>query len=168
MFCNVCQKKEAVVHYAEIVNGQMKKMDLCEACAVDKGVGTNVSINMTDLLTEATETTSEGKESQPKETCSSCNMTYSDFKKSGRLGCCHCYQAFGRSLAPLLETIHHSSRHVGKTPNRESYDSFNFEQSQRLREELQQAITNEEYEKAAQIRDQVRELEKSQKKKKKK
>ena len=162
MVCNICQKKEAVVHYAEIVNGQMKKKDLCEECAVEKGVGSNISLNV-DLLAEGAESFPE-KELKSKEVCPLCKMTYLDFKKSGRLGCFQCYQTFERSLNPLLETIHHSSRHVGKVPARKGFESFHWEQAQKLKEELQQAITNEEYEKAAKIRDQLRELEKKQKK----
>ncbi len=164
MLCNVCQKTEAVVHYAEIVNGQMKKMDLCEACAVDKGVGTNVSLNMSDLLTEASESTSDKENPLSKEACSSCKMTYLEFKKSGRLGCFHCYQAFYRSLAPLLETIHHNSRHVGKTPVKSRADAVDLERMQKLHEALSEAISNEEYEQAAKVRDQIREFEKKQNK----
>lgn len=162
MNCNVCQKKEAVVHYAEIVNGEMKKMDLCEACAVDKGVGNNVSLSMTDLLTGITDW-EPSKEVTEAEICNSCQMTYADFKKTGRLGCKDCYNAFNRSLTPLLDNIHHSTTHVGKSPVKKRETDIDIERIKKLTSDLHEAVKGEEFEKAAMIRDEIKKLNKGKK-----
>lgn len=159
MMCNICKKKESIVHYAEIVEGQMKKMDLCEACAMEKGVGTSVSASVTDLLAGFTAEWEPTKEIKDKETCSFCKMTYLDFKKTGRLGCAQCYKTFLRSLSPLLETIHHSSKHIGKTPFKNEQAAQQMDRLKKLGEELHTAVMNEEFEKAALLRDEIRKLE---------
>jgi len=162
MNCNSCKKKEAVVHYAEIVNGQMKKMDLCESCAVEKGVGTNVSVSMTDLLTGIADFGST-QDVKAQKDCPTCHLSYSEFKKTGRLGCPQCYRTFSRSLNSLLETIHHSSKHIGKIPIKKKKAESYYEKIKKLNNELQEAVMNEEYEKAALFRDQIRKLEKGKK-----
>lgn len=157
--CNICKKKEAIVHYAEIIEGQMKKMDLCESCAVDKGVGTTLSSSVTDLLTGFTAEWEPTTEIKDRETCPLCKMTYLDFKKTGRLGCSQCYKTFSRSLNPLLETIHHSTRHTGKTPFKSEQVADQADKLKKLGEELHTAVMNEEFEKAAMVRDEIRKLE---------
>ena len=81
-----------------------------------------------------------------------------DFRNSGRLGCPHDYQAFQAELLPLLESIHSSTRHAGKTPRRPS-QKVRSQELTRLRKDLQKAVTSEAYEEAAQLRDRIRQLE---------
>ena len=38
MNCEICKVRPAKVHYTEIVNNQMTKMNLCLECAEEKGV----------------------------------------------------------------------------------------------------------------------------------
>ena len=38
MLCNVCEKNEAKVHLTQMVEGKIRKVDLCETCAKDKGI----------------------------------------------------------------------------------------------------------------------------------
>ena len=166
MICNVCKKKEAIVHYAEIVEGQMKKMDLCEGCAVEKGVGTSASTSLADLLSGFSEW-EPSKEIKDKETCPQCQMTYLDFKKTGRLGCGQCYKTFSRSLQPLLETIHHNSKHIGKSPIKSEAAAGETDRLKKLQLELQESVMNEEYEKAAMLRDEIRKMETEQRSRRK-
>ena len=48
--CQPDCENEATVHLTEIVNGQMKKIDLCEECAKDKGVTDPQGFALADLL----------------------------------------------------------------------------------------------------------------------
>ena len=51
MQCQICQKATATVHYTQMVDGQlMGKVDLCEACANEKGVNDPASFSLADLL----------------------------------------------------------------------------------------------------------------------
>ena len=92
--------------------------------------------------------------------CPLCGMTYFDFQKTGRLGCGTCYKTFERNLSELVRKIHGSDRHVGKMPfkGKETLDTQ--KELQRLKKELNELILAEEFEKAALIRDRVKELEK--------
>ena len=72
----------------------------------------------------------------------------------------HAVRAFDEQLAPLLRRIHGSSRHTGKVPRR-SQGAIRFARElERLREELRLAVQREEFEKAAELRDRIRALEK--------
>jgi protein arginine kinase activator len=90
--------------------------------------------------------------------CPSCGLAYAEFKAKGRLGCPACYAAFGPVLVPLLEKVHGAATHRGKTPERVKGVLASRRQLAEIEEQLSQAVANEEYEKAAQLRDRIREL----------
>ena len=137
----------------------MKKMNLCEPCALDKGVGVHANFSIGDLLSGLADTPSKAKDPSESESCPKCKMTYRDFKKKGRLGCSGCYEAFRKGLAPLLEAIHKSMQHVGKIPVKAQDQVEAMSKLQRMREELAMAIRKEDFEKAARLRDEVKKLE---------
>ncbi len=159
MQCDLCKKNEAIVHYAEIVDGQMKKMNLCEPCAVEKGVGIHASFSIGDLLAGLTETQGKTKEAIEQETCPNCKMTYKEFRKKGRLGCSVCYDTFKKGLIPLLEAIHKSQKHAGKVPAKARQVVEAVTKLQKLKEELAGAIRKEDFEGAARLRDEIKKLE---------
>jgi protein arginine kinase activator len=94
--------------------------------------------------------------------CPKCGLTYSDFKKIGRLGCGDCYITFKKYLGPLLKRIHGSSQHVGKSPLKVTKVLKKKIDLQELRNRLQKLIEQEAFEEAAKLRDQIKELEKKQ------
>ena len=91
-------------------------------------------------------------------------MGYDDFRKFGRLGCSECYSAFKEYLSTLLKKIHGSNRYFGKTPVKiASSVKRKMNDLQDLKEQLQKAIYMEDFEKAAELRDKIREIEKKEK-----
>ena len=90
--------------------------------------------------------------------CGQCGMTYTDFKAKGRLGCPDCYTSFKPVLLPLLEKVHGNQRHQGIPPARLESTLESRRELEALDEDLRSAIELEEYEKAANVRDQIREL----------
>ena len=52
--------------------------------------------------------------------CPLCGHTYSDFRKSGKLGCGECYNTFRAPLSVTLKQIHQNPVHKGKVPK--TYD----------------------------------------------
>ena len=92
--------------------------------------------------------------------CPACGFTYGDFKKVGRLGCGECYEAFKKQLTPLLKRIHSADRHVGKVPLTVGKTIKDTRNLQELRMKMEKAIQFEEFEEAARLRDQIKELEK--------
>lgn len=120
-------------------------------------------------------------------TCPVCKSTIKSINQTGKLGCSECYVTFIDELRPLLRKIHGNAVHIGATPfsDAESVDTLKDEEkieisrerkteiadspetaekelseTDKLREEMQKAIFEENFEKAAELRDKIKELEK--------
>ncbi|MBM3255302.1 MAG: hypothetical protein FJZ08_03280 [Candidatus Omnitrophica bacterium] len=163
MLCDICNKNQATVHLTEIIDEQMNELHLCEECARQKSVQMEQQFGLSDLLAGLAEFNKPTLEKEAQDLkCPNCALTYSDFKKMGRLGCGECYSAFKKYLGPLLKRIHGSSLHVGKSPLRVSVGAKKKIDLSGLRQKLQKAIESEAFEEAAQLRDQIKEFEKKQ------
>jgi len=92
-------------------------------------------------------------------TCESCGTTHQDFKKGGRLGCEACYHVFRPVLEPLLDGMHAGNKHLGKVPSRSVRKKSEVDNLDQLRKDLKTAIEEENYEKAAELRDRLKKLE---------
>ncbi len=161
MLCNICGKNEATVHLTEIINDQITKLHLCEECAIKKGSEMEDHFGLADLLAGLADFGTQiekGEELAIK--CKNCNMTYRDFKKTGRLGCSECYTSFKKNLDPLLKRIHGSSQHLGKVPAMLPKTVKSELDIEELKKKLRVAIEKEEFEEAAKLRDLIKELEK--------
>ena len=154
MYCVNCKKAKAVIHYAEVIDGQIKKLDLCEKCALEKGIGTNLSFSMADLLGGMTDAVIPEK----GVFCKNCSMTLDEFRKCGRLGCSKCYDYFHDTLIKMIEQIHRATVHKGKIPDNLNKGEFNKENILALEKDLQKAIKDEDYEKAAFLRDEIKRI----------
>ena len=165
MICGICKKNEATVHYSQLINGNSSEIHMCEECAKEKGMTIfplDAPFSMGDILTGFVEQ-KEGMETEEIEgvACSLCGTTYSDFKKTGFLGCPDCYKTFKRGISSLLKRIHGASHHIGKSPVRfkDKVALKNIQELKVLRTELNKAIEEERYEDAAKLRDKTKELE---------
>ena len=154
MKCHHCES-QATVHLTQIINGQMHKMDLCEVCAQEKGVTNPDNLSIGSLLSEDQSKVGAGSASM---TCESCGTTHQDFKKGGRLGCEACYHVFRPVLEPLLDGMHAGIKHLGKVPSRTVIKKGEQENEELLRSQLKQAVEDENYEKAAELRDRLKKL----------
>ena len=92
-------------------------------------------------------------------TCSVCNTSFEDYQNTGKLGCSKCYSTFEKQLKPIIEGIYGYSEHIGKFPKNEFKDVQVIRTVERLKEQLNVAIREEEYEQAAKLRDEILELE---------
>jgi len=161
MLCSICKEKPATVHLTQIVGDKMQKLDLCEDCAKAKGINDPTSFGLADLdlvlglgASQEIEQAAGGLELK----CPRCGFTQADFKKSGRLGCPECYQTFAEGLGSLLKTMHKGTRHVGKAPAalRQSRDLS--DRLKTLQNKLAKAIKDEDFEQAALLRDEIRQI----------
>lgn len=153
MLCNNCGKKEATVRYEENVNGDKKKINLCKECSDKLGIfNMNFMDNM--LLSFFDEPVSVGIGKVKETICPKCGYSFSDYTSTGLLGCDRCYDTFEAKLEPILYKLHGKPQHIkGKTKNSKPKNKI-----EELREELDNAIKDEEYEKAAKLRDEIRNL----------
>ncbi len=137
----------------------MQKVNLCESCSKENGVNDPTGFALADLLLNL----GAGKEIQKGSgglRCDVCGFTQADFKKTGRLGCSACYDVFTEQLGSLLKAVHKGTRHVGKIPERQHQSLLFHDRLKTLQESLDKAVTEEDYEAAAELRDQIRNLEK--------
>lgn len=156
MKCDACGEKEATVFLTQIVDGNMHKVNLCEACSKQKGVDDPVGFDLADVLLGL----GSEKESGPsKKKCPVCGFTESDLKKTGRLGCSACYDTFANHLEGMLKNMHKGLLHTGKMPRLFTESRERNSRIQALRHSLGEAISAENYEMAADLRDQIRQIE---------
>jgi len=93
-------------------------------------------------------------------TCESCGTTYNEFRKNGILGCSECYENFNATLMPVIKRVQGNVEHIGKLPKKSGKGIMEKKRLIQLKEELQRVIAAEEYERAAELRDKIRELQK--------
>ena len=158
MLCDKCNKNQASVLYTKIVNGKKTEQHLCGFCAntIDNtftfdDVFKNVfNINTHhDYIRKA-----NGKK------CAKCGLTIDELKRYGRLGCDECVNTFREIVEPALKNIHSLTEHKGKKSVEEAETELVKDKMTELKAKLKEAIRNEEYEKAAEIRDMLRAMEK--------
>lgn len=162
MQCDECGKRPASVHITKIETGKKTDMHLCDQCAVQKNaISFNTSFSINDLLTGLLNSGNVmpfkvDVVQEPK--CSICGLTYNKFRETGKFGCSNCYSVFGDKLNPLFKKLHGDITHTGKLPNKAGNKIKLAREIEMLKQELNKAISNEEYEKAAELRDKIREL----------
>ncbi len=162
MVCDNCGSSDAVVHLTQIVNNEMSTHRLCEKCAADKGLESApepASFPLTDFLAQMGDVALDESEA-PSAGCSFCGLTFQDFRDTGRLGCPHCYETFATHLRKLLRRIHGGVQHVGKVYLPPDPTASDMERRlEGLRRKLHRAVESEDFERAAELRDEIRSLE---------
>ena len=158
MFCDVCKSKEATVFLTQIVEGKMQKVNLCEGCSKEKGVNDPTGFALADLLL-GLGAAQEIERSPAGIRCPVCGFSQTDLKKTGRLGCSACYDAFAEGLTGMLKNMHRGFVHTGKVPVKLAVARRRAHEMARLETSLASAITLEHFEEAASLRDKIRRLE---------
>ncbi len=162
MLCDECQKRTATVHMTKIIQGQKEEIHLCEVCAKNKeNISLHNPFTIPNFLTSLLDANMSPQHSfvYVDEICQECGMTFLRFKQEGRLGCEACYEAFEKKLNPLIKKIQGNQQHLGKVPKRTGGVIHLKRQAKQLKQKLQQLIEAEEFEAAANIRDEIRDIE---------
>jgi len=158
MKCENCHEREATVHYTEIENSDKREIHLCEECYRQKLTPVQKALDFTEMLKQLLHGTVQDQSASARAICPTCGMSLAEFRAAGRLGCPNDYRVFKESLAPLIEKIQHGPRHLGRVPKRAGSQLQRKNILIRLRRDLERAVQREEYEKAAELRDRIREL----------
>jgi protein arginine kinase activator len=162
MLCQDCEKREATVHLTQVVNEEKVELHLCRECADKRRFHTpfeGVPFPLAEFLASMLDQSLVRKPSKVSDTkCPTCEMYFSDFSKTGRLGCGKCYATFKSQLNDLLRKIHGSSQHRGRAPITPDDVMKPLREERKLQEELKKAIQEENFEQAAQLRDRIRAL----------
>lgn len=151
--CRRCSKP-ATLHITEIRKGEVQQLHLCEICAQKYLAQGNA-----DEDQPSSGATVEDLEAADELACPHCGITFRQFRSQGRLGCPHDYEVFETELNQLLENIHDGAQHCGKVPQRTGEGHQDHFRLIKLRNELQVAVKEEAYEKAAALRDEIQQIE---------
>ena len=165
-----CQKcaKPATFHITDIVEkGKHREFHFCDEHArqhlapPDETSEPPISELAKKLIIGADGTGYGLREPSPadKQVCPICQITFLEFRNSGRLGCPYDYEVFRDELMPLLENIHGETRHSGKVPKRAAENTQQQTTLIQLRNELKRAVAAEDYEAAARLRDKIKGIE---------
>ena len=160
MLCDKCLKNQATIHMTTFVNGQVKTSHLCTVCAANKSKGSGImGPSLNDFMSSFYDADEESKLA-----CKVCGTTLDEFAKTGRLGCADCYSVFRESILPVLKGIHMNTEHKGKHPGQriklDEEKPIRKNKKDILRHELRCAISTENFEEAARLRDEIALLEK--------
>ena len=164
MRCEKCPKP-ATFHITDIVEkGKHREFHFCDEHArqhlapADEAAEQPISELAKKLIVSG-----QGPLREPspadKQVCPICQITFLEFRNSGRLGCPYDYEVFRDELMPLLENIHGETRHSGKVPRRAPRNTQQQTTLIQLRNELKRAVAAEDYESAARLRDQIKDIE---------
>lgn len=157
MLCGSCGKNEAYIHYTKIINGKYKEEHLCEECAL-KNYDFDSTFSMNKLFTGLIDGYKDNKEVKDELKCDFCGLSYSKFSKDGKFGCGQCYETFKDKLDPLIKGLHGHNIHRGKIPANSSEKIHLKREEDNLQIELEKAVKMEEFERAAEIRDELKQL----------
>ena len=172
MLCEKCKKRTATVLYNENINGKTRSCSLCGECAAElreKGELQDITSMIgsfadpfsalhNNLFGSFFGIPARVSPSNDK-SCPECGTTFREITKSGKVGCPACYSTFAEELSGLIQSVHGTTSHTGNVPARHRVKKERTEKLAALRTELQKAIENEEYERAATLRDEIRKLE---------
>jgi protein arginine kinase activator len=168
MNCQICQKNAATVHVTELVHSkddegaasyQSLDKHICPGCAQELDlphmhVVSKSTVDIWKLLQQTTKRTRR----EARLACPDCGMTLGEFRTKGRLGCPKDYEVFREHLDALLARMHNASAHVGRVPGVDQVKLERIQKISSLRQKLEEAIREEAYEHAAQLRDELRGL----------
>ena len=183
MLCDICKAKKATIHIQEIIGSEKTMMHLCQSCAEKKAHTEAImnmdGLNLADLLLQFSEHCKQSINDNPELaeqtdksslTCPACGWDSANFQKTGSLGCPDCYETFHDVLDHTVDAMHRGTSHAGKQPV--SLDGPDVKRPKpsvslihmnikHLQMDLETAVSAENYEEAAKIRDKIAELNKN-------
>lgn len=160
MKCDACGLRDALIHVRQLQKNGFQELHLCEECAQERGFirEEDSEISAGDLLAGLLAGPATGSGTPTPATCPSCGLAVAEFRKRGRAGCATCYETFGDDVKRILAQMAPRPRHAGKLPREQQAAPRDSEDREELAAELRAAVEGEDYERAARLRDRLRDL----------
>ncbi len=161
--CERCKKAKATFHLTNIEKSGVKsERHLCDKCAAAENLlqTGKASVDLNELLENFIAGAKSGAADLSGLVCEQCGISYVEFRNQGLLGCAHDYECFGEQIGRLLERTHDGAKHhTGKAPAALGVQRRPRPDLRRLKRQLDEAVAAEDYERAAELRDRLEELE---------
>ncbi len=178
MKCSICKTNRATIHINQFKDGKYIFIDFCETCALKEGLIPQTDIKK--LLDEALDRLFENQQQEYQEvlksksrrktemmvekerkekSCTECGFTLSGLKTANLVGCPNDYMVFREKIAEVFKAIHGSTQYEGKIPTGINEDGNIRVNLRKLKAELNQAISVEDFELAAKLRDEIFDIE---------
>ena len=178
MLCEQCRMREASIVIREVAGGTVTEKNLCSECASKSELGglfmdagSPFARLLSGILGTGDVPRSEVSEDAGGLTCPTCHTSYAEFVRKSRFGCADCYDAFGILLNHNIKKLQGSNTHTGKVPRYKGDSLIRPELNAAARKnendkellkvyqaKQQEAVRDEDYEKAAYYRDEIRKL----------
>ncbi len=166
MKCQKCGADNANTHVKTIINGEFREYDLCSECARKLGYtnafadfGSDFSGLLGSFFTNVLPARTQATR------CEFCGSTYPEIAKTGRVGCAHCYEVFADRLYPSIRRMHGNTTHCGKNSGRQEAkeakpaEMTKEEKIADMKRQLDEAVREQNFERAAELRDSIKEME---------
>lgn len=174
--CQICGQRKATIIVSTNVNGVKSEQHLCAHCANRLNEGEDFmseffnSVNMFSSLMGASPYRKTAR------VCSKCGTTERDVRKNFRLGCSECYDTFADIVEQMYKQMRGKPYH-GRTPNDTVVESAReairgaedakakakirpVDEATALQEQINEAVRQENYALAAQLKDKLDSLKK--------
>lgn len=166
MLCQECKQRQATTHVKTIINGQVSEQVLCSECAKKLGVDNMFSSMSSDFNSFLGSFLTGGLPSRSTAArCGGCGSSFGDIARTGKVGCAECYDEFFDELLPTIRRIHGNTEHIGKSGiEYKKIEDPVVSPLEQAEVDLKKAIEMQEFEKAAELRDKIKELKGEEKK----
>lgn len=163
MKCQKCGKKEANTHIKRVVNGEYEEYMLCSDCAHALGYDNVFDFDMPDMFGGLLQSVFRG--ALPSRSgaarCPECGSTQGDITNTGKVGCANCYSLFAEQLLPSVKRIHGNTTHCGKVSGSRKAEAAPSEPTkeekiEKMKAQLEEAIKEQNFELAAELRDKIK------------
>lgn len=161
MVCDLCRKRKAVFYIEQVSKMGRRTVNVCMQCAVEKGISTNSSPSknsLSDIFNEINTSAHNASQSADR-CCPVCGCSFSEIKKTGKVGCPECYAIFAEDIIKLMKSHGIKGPYTGTLPRRIAGFRSRLTDRMDIRTKLEESLKNEDYEKAAVYRDYLKALE---------
>lgn len=162
MLCDICRKNEAVLFIEQSSLKETRKFNICAECAATRGITPDNPVMHKTLAAIFTELSTRAKKEALRNdrACPVCGLRLSKFLQKGTLGCPECYMVFKDEIFSYMKNHNIQGKYTGSMPHRLSSFRSTLTDRTDCQMKLDDAIKNEDYEKAAFYRDYLNAIEK--------
>lgn len=161
MLCQNCKRNDASVHLKRIINGETGELHLCSSCASVFGAADSVftAVPFSGIFSELGVSPAAGRHSNKTLRCDTCGFTFDDISNTGYPGCPDCYRVFSQKMRPMITKLHGRAVYKGRRLSGETVEKEEMktpaDETAVLRERLQRAVEEQNFELAAVLRDEI-------------